>query len=346
MERKRGTVIITHTDLDGIAGAALYIYCKGVHLEEADVTFSSPQEAGRKLLALIREARRAKDGVERVVIIDIGPSKEVVEALRSAPHINVEWYDHHVWPSDILETVLKGTNVHAHISPRLCSTGLVREAACKDREDSAVDDFSEAVCEADMWRFRRWEAAFLYRLADLVNSDSWRRGLLGLMLKALKEGSSIRALIDYMSERLEDYVDAELNELHKAVGKANLVQLGNVTVALYFKSRSIPASSILGNYLLSRTGAHIVALVNEDLKALSFRSRDCDVRLLASELGGGGHPRASGAPLHVSRILRMLHKTPLLRGLIERSLARKIVKVLRELHQQGKIVCDLEGAKT
>ena len=50
--------------------------------------------------------------------------------------------------------------------------------------------------------------------------------------------------------------------------------------------------------MLSRLGLDIAAIINPDYCSISFRSRNFDVQKLAAELGGGGHPRASGSPLN------------------------------------------------
>jgi oligoribonuclease NrnB/cAMP/cGMP phosphodiesterase (DHH superfamily) len=87
-------LVITHTDIDGVGSASLYIYLQGS--PPVGILFSEPYTLNNVL------PRSLKYDVDRIAIMDLGMNPMVMDQIFSALEeitsrgIVVEWYDHHV----------------------------------------------------------------------------------------------------------------------------------------------------------------------------------------------------------------------------------------------------------
>lgn len=288
-------VVITHRDLDGIAGASLYTYCKKISEDQLKIIFIEPNN----LLKFIRRYYRKG---RYFAIIDIGLNKDMYNELNDIDlrDVYVEWYDHHIWDDEWVKG-LQEKNIALYLDRSTCATGVVAKNVCVEQGGRVVD-VVETVCSADLWKFNRYESTFLFRYADLENKNRWYTNVFKIIKSYLE--NSINNIVSLIEEDVSKYVDEELKVISSLHSKIVKRYVEGISVCLYFKERPIPSTSIIGNAMLSICDIAIVA--HETLKSLSFRSKICNVRELAKVFNGGGHPRASGAPLNIPFIYKLL----------------------------------------
>lgn len=311
-------LIITHRDLDGIAGAALYSYCRKIPSDQLKIVYVEPSQ----ILNVIRKYYKRK---RSLALIDIGLNEDVFNELRDIDlsDVDIEWYDHHVWDEEWVE-VLRSKNIELHIDRSTCATGVIAKNLCLE-QSSKVNELVDIVCDADMWKFGRYESAFLFRYADLGSKDHWRNTVFKVIRSYLE--NTLKDLVQYIEEDVSKYVDEELKVLSSLPSKIIKERIDGITLCIYVKDSYLPSSSIIGNAMLSF--CDIAVLVHEALKSISFRSRKCNVREVAKAFGGGGHPRAAGAPLNTPLVFRLLNNLGL--DIAKEHVAEEILKKMVEL---------------
>ncbi len=320
-------MLITHTDLDGVAAAAVYLRLAGRRLDEPGVAlqFSEPY----KLVKTVENVGR----VDRVAIMDLGPNADNFMELASKLSrlvrrgVTVEWYDHHRWQE---EWMLKLTEagVKLFIDTSTCATGVVAKYASEVygvEVDEATSELVRAVCAADLWKWDHPMAGRLFRVVDRFGGrrgDKWRR----MMVEGFRSGSFWWPELE---EALNEYLRKEFEGFHAALESAIVVEAGGCRFAVLLKKPGPPSASIIGNAAASRLNVDFVAIVRRNGSGVSLRSSRVNVREIALALGGGGHPRAAGAPLRMPFLLRLLAKIyPRLR---QQYAAKRIAEALREI---------------
>ncbi len=290
--------ILTHVDADAVVAATLYLACRGISLRDAEVKFITPRDLPKALFECI-------DKCSSVAIMDLGINAATLEGILKAiselrsKGTEIEWYDHHVWDTEWIEKVMN-MGVKLFIDRSTCAAGLVSRALCRDEECKYL---AEVACSVDLWKFDLWEAPFLYRVVEWYASKGlWKE----LVAKFIEYGCNVKRIIERERKTIEELVDIELSAISKALSKVLVIEIGSAKICLYAKDESEKSvsTSLLGNAMINRNGCSIAAVIRRDLKSISFRSSVCDVRELAKHLGGGGHPRAAGAPLSMNSIVR------------------------------------------
>lgn len=295
--------IITHTDLDGIAAAAIYLRLAGAEPDvDASVVFAEPYKLHRVLPGIA--------STNRVAIMDLGPNTSTfgnvldsIAALRKKG-IVVEWYDHHRWKEEWIEN-LQSLSVKTYIDTSTCAAGVVAKYA-PDELEAEPDDFIarlvKATCAADLWKWDDPLAPRLYRVIDRyhgVKGDKWKRTI----LRGFWEGSFWWPELD---EALNEYLEKEFSGFTEALKNVIVDNIRGCRVVFALKRPGPPNASILGNSLLDRYSGDVAVIVRRKGRGISLRSRGINVREIAVRLGGGGHPRAAGAPLEMPLHYRLL----------------------------------------
>ena len=299
-------IVITHTDLDGIVAAAVYLRLAGAKLGvDAVVHFAEPYKL-HKVLSQIDACNTT-----RVAIIDLGPNTtnfgDVAEKLKELIRrdVVVEWYDHHRWYDEWINQ-LKDIGVHLYIDTSTCAAGVVAKYAVEELEaqsDEHIKELVAATCAADLWRWDNPLATKLYRVVDRYKGrkgDAWKRKL----VIGFSEGSLWWPELD---EALEEYLKLEFEGFAKALRSVIVGDKAGCRFVVVLKHPGPPAASIIGNSLVDRYGADFVVIVRRGgSKGISLRSKVVNVREIAVKLGGGGHPRAAGAPLNMPWWARLI----------------------------------------
>lgn len=290
--------IVTHTDIDGVGAAALYLYLSGN--PEYRVFFTEPFLLHRTL------DKVASAYYEKVVILDLGVNpavyKEVLEylLLLRKQDIPISWYDHHLWVDEWISD-LKAVGIKLHVDTSTCTTGVVAKYTKPERgsvDEKFVKELVMGICAGDLWKFDHWLGPYYVRLIRRRDKDSWRKQV----LKVLASG---KHWIPELEEKVVEHVDRELEVLS---GKLYYVEKrANKLKVVVAESCERVENSFLAAYIMGRYLADIAILVSRDGK-LSLRSRDVDVREIAFRLGGGGHVYASGAKISMPWWVKFLSK--------------------------------------
>ncbi|NOZ88864.1 MAG: DHH family phosphoesterase, partial [Crenarchaeota archaeon] len=230
---------------------------------------------------------------------------EVLSALRGlvASGVRVEWYDHHRWEEAWVKSLAEA-GVRVHVDVTTCAAGVVARYAPGELEaepDEFVARLVSATCAADLWRWDDPLAGRLYRVVDRYKGprgDEWKRKL----IRGFYEGSLWWPDLD---EALEEYLRLEFKGFLDAERNVMVREFGGCRVVFVLKRPGPPNASILGNSLLSRYQADVAVIVRRRGRGMSLRSREVNVREIAYALGGGGHPRAAGAPLKLPLLYRL-----------------------------------------
>ncbi len=295
--------VVTHTDLDGVASAAIYLRLAGAEPDvDAEVVMTEPYKLHKVLSRLERR--------DRIAIMDLGPNAstfdEVLAALRGLVEagVRVEWYDHHRWDEAWVKSLAEA-GVRVHVDVTTCAAGVVARYAPDELEaepDEFVERLVSATCAADLWRWDDPLAGRLYRVVDRYKGprgDEWKRKL----IRGFYEGSLWWPDLD---EALEEYLRLEFKGFLDAERNVMVREIDGCRVVFVLKRPGPPNASILGNSLLSRYQADVAVIVRRRGRGMSLRSRSVNVREIAYALGGGGHPRAAGAPLQLPLLFRLV----------------------------------------
>lgn len=305
-------VIITHTDLDGVVSAVVYylsllkngIENKNVIALEPEkdpdtiIHFTEPHS----LHLVLKELEAQKQPPEKIVITDLGANKDTISDIIGSIKnlvkrgVIVEWYDHHKWDDSWVGLIKTLKNTKIFIETDTCAAGVVhRHVNVPEPLSSCISNLVSATCAADVWKWDNMLAPLLYRVTMSprgAKGDVERRRL-------FERFSRCEIWSDDWRDKLEEQIDRELKGYSDALKKKKVLPLrenGETTAVFILKEKGHPPTSFLASFLLRRTGADIAVIVRVD-GALSLRSRGVDVRELAVCLGGGGHPRASGAKI-------------------------------------------------
>lgn len=293
--------IITHTDMDGVGSAGLYLYMRPS--SRYRVFFAEPYLLNRPLRKLLSL------DIEKAVIADMGINPSIYEEVRelleeiTRKGVEVEWYDHHIWNDSWVKEV-RASGVKLYIDISTCSTGVVYKVLTNKggshRGSPSVNDFLRGVCAGDMWTFDHWLGGYYMRLVRRRDGNEWR-------MKVIQKVSNGVFFDDEMLNKVVEEMEAELAYLRDDMDAVTRELRNGARVVVALQS-DLVENSVLASYAMARYNASIAVIVSKDGK-LSFRSSKYNVRDLAVALGGGGHLKASGAkvpiPIHISMLGRV-----------------------------------------
>lgn len=282
-------ILITHTDLDGVASGALILRKYG-NIDK--IYFTQPHHLHARLAGVPNGSV--------VYITDLGVNnsslnkiKESIKRILSSGG-EVFWFDHHVWEESWI-TELTEMGVALYVDKTTCSAGVVSKYLGVENSEELV----KATCSTDLWLMNDWRGNFLSRYVGYAGGASWKE-------KTLRKLASFDGTIDSeISEAVEKAVTTELKIYGKVLKKAKMRGCGDIKIVYYFKDQEEHLTSYIANLLMSRYGADIAVICRRG--SVSLRSRSIDVREVAFSMGGGGHPRAAGAGLKPDLIRRILY---------------------------------------
>ena len=291
--------IVTHTDLDGVASAAVAVRLLGRIDGGYTVSYAEPYNLDEVLAGL---EQYIEEG-DLLVVSDLGPNRssfpravEVIKKL-AGRRVDIEWYDHHVW-SDDDKKALAGAGVKLFIDTSTCAAGVVARympSIHDARVDEYIEDLVAATCSADLWR---WDHPLSPKLFRVVGRNGEGQDGKDLVLKKLISGI---LWDEELEERLLDYLEKELEGFNNVQRTTYIYQGHGCRVAAAYKQGGPPANSFIGGMLLGRYSADIAVIIRPN-GGISLRSRRVNVQRIASSLGGGVHPRASGAKVDIPLI--------------------------------------------
>ena len=292
--------IVSHWDLDGIVAASLLVYGSEEHSITWDLRLSTPS----RLLKSIEEVA-VQGGALAVADLNPNPQAEPLSLrkLLAKPE-KTYWFDHHEWPRKILEDLSTMKRLHLIIDPEATSSELVArhlenecglkllephreilEVAVADDKNKGSPELFEEVYK---WRIilRSIDWPTKYRIAELfANGELWSEWLEEIYSKS-------RAKYE--------------KELSLSIEKTRLYTPDcGLKIAVVKASEQLNPSDVY-NRLKEKIEADIYVISYG--KGVSLRSEEIDVRRIAQKLGGGGHPKASGARLKNTKTLEEIAK--------------------------------------
>ncbi len=314
-----GIEIVTHTDLDGLTSAALIVkYLKGRKSGDPGITLTQPHNLHKVL-------RRLK--CDELYICDLGVNHvtyqllvEEVSRLRSEG-TNVYWFDHHVWQGSWIDKMLS-LGVNLYVDMNTCAAGVVAKAL-------KVSDFNSlqlarATCSNDLWIFNDYLGNFLSRYVVCKPGNKWRKRLISKLVGF--DG----LLSDEIVKCAEDVMDRDLKVFNSVVKNLIVFEVNDVKAAIVMKEWEESSTSYIAHFIMSRYNADVVIVYKEG--SLSIRSNDLNIRELAVRLGGGGHPKAAGAPFKTPLIYRLLLMLGIRKPVLKYC-AKVVLKELTEINQ-------------
>ncbi len=295
--------LITHTDIDGVAAAALYTYLtRGSY----NIIFAEPHDLHKVLYKVYRKRPKL------VAIFDLGLNANHVDfvagvvELLSSKNSNVIWFDHHVWNDEWINRIVE-SGAKLFVDRSTCATGVVAKYVSGEEsvDKEFIDELVAGVCGADLWRFDHSLSPFFMRLVRRGDSNDWRLYVYNVISKGV-------LWCDDFEKKVVERIEEEIKELSKDM-RIRVFEANGVRVGIALKNQRVE-NSILASRVMSISNADIVAIVDRSGK-ISLRSRGFDVRSIAVALGGGGHRAAAGAkidiPLHV-KLLSIFNENAIL----------------------------------
>lgn len=314
--------LFTHTDFDGVGCA---IALKSLWGEEnVDVTYCDYDKINDKVTNFIEgKTEYPLNDYTHIFITDISVNEEVAEKLQALNedmettpfvqlldhHGTAEWLNKYDWA--FVEPNLRGRPNHKSSGTSLILDFFEHQRpGFKVKPSSSLRRFLEQVRRYDTWEWHNIyddegpkdmnnilyivgrEEFVRNRLASIQNGD-------GLELTE-KEAS----LLEQRQKEIKEYIDKKETQLIKVLAGAD--ENDNYQYAgIVFAEQHI---SELGNELCKRhADIDYVGIVDMGAMKVSFRTvKEVDVSEIAKRLGGGGHPKAAGAPIKQESIIEFL----------------------------------------
>ncbi|MDE1869449.1 MAG: hypothetical protein KGH71_00490 [Candidatus Micrarchaeota archaeon] len=299
----RNIAVLTHSaDIDGVGCAAL-IKIK-YNLPSNRLFFSG--YAKDDILFAERKMRKlyGKDFV--LFITDLSLNDPVIEVWRSiikrikAKGGKVFWFDHHPWSKKALDRVAKECEVAiVGENERYCATEITRMELGLDtpfiNEFTRVVHFSDFNLKPRDARSRNLIKAYALSITSFTKARS-------------KESIQkiLRHYADVISGRR--FTDDKILNESKRFEKLNNDRIKKMLKELYFVGKEITVGFTTGvqstngcGAIIQATGRDIGIIVDTVAGKGSMRTIKSDISQFAKNLGGGGHPHASGFEINTKK---------------------------------------------
>lgn len=289
------TLILTHkADIDGLSPI---IFLKLIR-DEVDTYLLNANDINMKITEIIKNKSYLK--YDEIYVTDLTLNKESCELIMSTGNWDkFHTFDHHA--SNLISNEYSfGTAISTNSNGiNECATSLFYKYLLKLYPETfntnALKDYTELVRLSDTWDWAKTNNLDANKLADLL-SILGREEYIETYVDFFKNNRDFCFtekqiyLLGIEEKRIKRY----LEESEKTMFHATLC--GRPCGIVFAESHR----SLLGNYLAEKYAYTLdyIILINMQ-QGLSFRAHknDVDVSKVASIYGGGGHVKASGAPL-------------------------------------------------
>ena len=321
-KKNNKAVIVSHGDIDGIAGAAIIIRYltlkKRIKEEKIKVMFTGPS-------ILLQTLKKIKIKNAYIFITDLSINKttkeEIIQQIikLKTDKNRIYWIDHHKWNEDDIEKIR--VNIDELIIKKTPSaTRVVYERLMK--EDQISKRIAEYADDIDSLT-DKLEESFVLRV--LSCKKEWRKRL----LKKFIRGPIIDEEIKKEAKKIRNLMK---NELNKAIKKIKIkktksgLKFGFMDLREAKIPRSWLARKIAEKYMLDFS----LVWRKDNAMSLYIGTRDRNINLLpvATYYGGGGHPFACGFKIKISPISRLLNH--IFRGIYIPREIKKAIKIVIE----------------
>ena len=300
-------IVLTHGDADGLTSAALL---QDLHQNSAvvqTVSYHGAYGYEEALQDLIDTSAAPK----MLYISDFNPPDSTDATVPEALHTlmdergtQVVWYDHHPWNDDVL-AAYRNAGVDVVLDTDECTASLIRAEAA-EHGYTLPDHLSELVTvtkDIDLWIRDDPRSPRLNVFASLVDYPA------EYIQTVLEHGVD---LPDDIDTRVDERITRNARLEKSAVDHAKRYPIGENTVAAIAYTRA-GRSSEIGNELTETPefGVNVAIVLRANGSAGVYSHSDgqgddpdptvfARCNEIASTLGGGGHPTASGFPVPVN----------------------------------------------
>nr|BDD45040.1 hypothetical protein 28 [Bacillaceae bacterium] len=267
-------IMFSHNDLDGIGCGILFKSVLGIY---AEVHYCGYHNVDEIIIERLNEIEESNERPQ-IVISDLGIKPETTERVDRYQGEKI-LLDHHKTNHWIAEKY-----DWAVIDEEASGTLLVFNYI--DGIPEKYRNFAIMVDDYDRWIHNYPESKQLNRLFFIQGIKRFEERC----LHCERPHSLYRIdklLLELEEEKIEHYIDKLEKSIH-IYGLSGDKKLGVVFADRY--------QSEVGHELIQRLDLDAIALIDANLKKISFRSKpNFDVGEIAKRLGGGGHKNASGA---------------------------------------------------
>lgn len=288
--------LFTDTDLDGLGCA---IVAKLAFGDDVEVTHCSYRNLNQRVEHFFQNEDNKNI---KLYITDLAVNEQVEKKLNERYHHggHVQMIDHHVTALHFNQYPWGFVQPEYDNGKKTCATSLLFEHFVENKQleqTPALVEFVDLVRQYDTWEWDENDNILAKHLNDLFfmfGREQFEEDL----LKRLKENPDLFQLTD-MENMLMDVEEKKIERYIYAKNK-QIVQrfVGKYCIGIVHAEQYL---SELGN-ALNKKNPHLdmIVLVNVGTKKVGFRTihDEVNVAQFAKELGGGGHPKASGCDLN------------------------------------------------
>lgn len=300
--------LFTHTDLDGLGCSVLMKLYAAKTYDTIDVLYCDYDNINQKVSGFLDilydvEQRWNIEQQDRYIVIsDISINEETAQKLdeycSTHRQTKVILLDHHK-TAEWLNS--KYPWAHVVLDTTVCGTSLVYKEFINPQFKDALDEFVEAVCLYDTWRFNQDELCLSKQLNYLITLFGKERfvdyAINSIIFGDIHEQHSIRPHFG-LSAELDSLVrgyDESVNEyIGRRVAEAHVYQLPDAyRVAVTTANKNF---SEIGHKLIDAyTDADFAIVLDFENGSAHLRGNDKspDLGQFARAHGGGGHPYAA-----------------------------------------------------
>ena len=289
------TLIISHkADIDGLSPV---IFLKLIR-ENVDVCLLNANDINPKIEEIIKN--KSYLHYDEIYVTDLTLDKNSCELIMSTGYDSKFFtFDHHAL-NLVANNYPFGTAISVNEEGlNECATSLFYKYLCKRYpeifDNDALRDYTELVRLSDTWDWAKTNNLDANKLADILNILG-REEYIDFYVNFFKENKKFFFtenqifLLEVEEKRIKRY----LEEAEKTMFHAKLC--GHPCGIVFAEQHR----SLLGNYLAEKYAycLDFIVLINMQ-QGISFRcnKQDINVGKIATIYGGGGHVKASGAPM-------------------------------------------------
>ena len=273
------TLLLTHTDLDGVACGVLF-------------SGSRPGGGTVELVdngSIDARARAALEDSAAILVTDHGVDAETADRVDAyiAAGGQFTLLDHHRSSQHL------AGRAWATIDEERSATGLLFDHL---GAPSAYAEFARLVEDHDLWRHTDPRSAPLAALVGLLGHEKFLARFTANPKPEFTEGELL--LLDNEDARREDY-------LAKKLEQARVIERDGVRWAVCYAEQY---QSDVAERLMTELGVAATAIVNPARRTVSMRGRGVDVSAVAQRQGGGGHTRAAAFTFRGGELEKVLEQ--------------------------------------
>ncbi len=298
MTRRSKRIVISHWDLDGLAGATVFN-----RVMRIDRTFLSAITAITKYLL---QAIRAIGSNGEIWISDLNPQRGQVPELRNMlvearrRNIKIYWFDHHEWDKSVYDTIIGFEDVLWYRVDTLTTASELVARYFDIAEDRDIRRLLDLAFDDDFF-LNRYELTIMWR--RVLRWYDWP-----IRYKALE--SFIKG--NYKPMWMIDLYNREVKTLYEnlmreAIAHADTYYTRNGLKLIVFPDvdpKVHPGELV---WIAKKNNLLADVYIIRYPRGISLRSDYIDVSMIAKMLGGGGHRNAAGIPglTNIDEVLKL-----------------------------------------